>query len=98
MAFTPVSEISDPVHGYIYLSEVERDIVDTYVFQRLRRISQLAGAHLTYPAAQHSRFEHSLGTMHIAGLAGNVLVNKGYFDGDEIQNLRLAALLHDVGH
>ena len=98
MAFTPVSEISDPVHGYIYLSEVERDIVDTYVFQRLRRIRQLAGAHLTYPAAQHSRFEHSLGTMHIAGLAGNVLVNKGYFDGDEIQNLRLAALLHDVGH
>ena len=98
MAFTPVSEISDPVHGYIYLSEVERDIVDTYVFHRLRRIRQLAGAHLTYPAAQHSRFEHSLGTMHIAGLAGNVLVNKGYFDGDEIQNLRLAALLHDVGH
>ena len=98
MAFTPVSEISDPVHGYIYLSDVERDIVDTYVFQRLRRIRQLAGAHLTYPAAQHSRFEHSLGTMHIAGLAGNVLANKGYFDGDEIQNLRLAALLHDVGH
>ncbi len=98
MVFTPVSEISDPVHGYVYLSEVERDIIDTYVFQRLRRIRQLSGAHLTYPSAQHSRFEHSLGTMHVAGLAGNVLLNKGYLDEDKIQILRLAALLHDIGH
>lgn len=98
MVFTPVSEISDPIHGYVYLSEVERDVIDTYVFQRLRRIRQLAGAHLTYPAAQHSRFEHSLGTMHIAGLAANVLLNKGYISEDKIQLLRLAALLHDIGH
>lgn len=98
MVFTPVSEISDPIHGYVYLSEVEHDIIDTNVFQRLRRIRQLAGAHLTYPSAQHSRFEHSLGTMHIAGLAGNVLLNKGYMQEDKIQTLRLAALLHDVGH
>lgn len=98
MVFTRASEISDPIHGYVYLSDVERDIIDTHVFQRLRRIRQLAGAHLTYPAAQHSRFEHSLGTMHVAGLAGNVLMNKGYVDEDKIQILRLAALLHDVGH
>lgn len=93
-----VAEISDPIHGSIYLSEVERAIIDTPVFQRLRRIRQLAGAHLTYPGAQHSRFEHSLGTMHTAGRAGQVLNEKGYIDKDEIQTLRLAALLHDVGH
>lgn len=98
MVFTAVSEISDPIHGYVYLSEVERSVIDTYVFQRLRRIRQLAGAHLTYPSAQHSRFEHSLGTMHVAGSAGNVLVNKGYLDEDKVQMLRLAALLHDIGH
>lgn len=98
MMFKPVAEISDPIHGYVYLSEVERDIIDTHVFQRLRRIRQLAGAHLTYPDAQHTRFEHSLGTMHLAGLAGNVLKEKGYIDSDQIQTLRLAALLHDIGH
>jgi hypothetical protein len=98
MVFTAISEISDPIHGYVYLSEVERSVIDTYVFQRLRRIRQLAGAYLTYPSAQHSRFEHSLGTMHVAGSAGNVLVNKGYLDEDEVQILRLAALLHDIGH
>ena len=98
MVFTSVSEISDPIHGYVYLSEVERDVIDTRIFQRLRRIRQLAGAHLTYPAAQHSRFEHSLGTMHLAGLAGNVLLNKGYLGEDKIQILRLSGLLHDVGH
>jgi len=98
VVFKPVAEISDPIHGYVYLSEVERDIIDTHVFQRLRRIRQLAGAHLTYPGAQHSRFEHSLGTMHLAGRAGHVLNDKGYINEDQIQTLRIAALLHDIGH
>ncbi|MGH9934310.1 MAG: HD domain-containing protein [Nitrososphaerales archaeon] len=98
MVFKPVAEISDPIHGYVYLSEVERAIIDTHVFQRLRRIRQLAGAHLTYPGAQHSRFEHSLGTMHLAGRAGHVLNDKGYINEDQIQTLRIAALLHDIGH
>ena len=92
-------EITDPVHGYIRFSEVEKDLIDTAIFQRLRRIRQLAGAHLVYPGAQHSRFEHSLGTMHIAGYAGETLLAKGYLgDEDKVQKLRLAALLHDVGH
>lgn len=98
MVFKPVAEISDPIHGYVYLSEVERDIIDTHVFQRLRRIRQLAGAHLTYPGAQHSRFEHSLGTMHLAGRAGHVLHDKGYINEDQVQTVRIAALLHDIGH
>src|SRR5207237_243425 len=92
-------EITDPVHRYIRFSEVEKELIDTAVFQRLRRIRQLAGAHLVYPGAQHSRFEHSLGTMHVAGFAGETLIAKGYLDDeDKVQKLRLAALLHDIGH
>ena len=92
-------EITDPVHRYIRFSEVEKELIDTLIFQRLRRIRQLAGAHLVYPGAQHSRFEHSLGTMHVAGYAGETLFAKGYIDDeDKVQKLRLAALLHDVGH
>lgn len=92
-------EITDPIHRYIRFSETEREIVDTVIFQRLRGIRQLAGAHLVYPSAQHSRFEHSIGTMHIAGYAGETLFSKGYFgDEDKVQQLRLAALLHDIGH
>jgi uncharacterized protein len=92
-------EITDPIHRYIRFSETEKEIVDTVIFQRLRGIRQLAGAHLVYPSAQHSRFEHSIGTMHIAGYAGETLFSKGYFeDEDKVQQLRLAALLHDIGH
>ena len=92
-------EITDPIHRYIRFSETEREIVDTVIFQRLRGIRQLAGAHLVYPSAQHSRFEHSIGTMHIACYAGETLFSKGYFgDEDKVQQLRLAALLHDIGH
>jgi HD superfamily phosphohydrolase len=92
-------EIADPVHRYIRFSRVEKEIIDTPAFQRLRRIRQLAGAHLVYPSAQHSRFEHSLGAMHVAGLAGESLLGKGHIDHAEaVQDLRLAALLHDIGH
>ena len=92
-------EITDPVHRYIRFTDVERELLDTAAFQRLRRIKQLSGAHLVYPSAQHSRFEHSLGTMHVAGYAGETLLAKGYLSKEEsIQELRLAALLHDIGH
>ncbi|HKX81620.1 MAG TPA: HD domain-containing protein, partial [Nitrososphaera sp.] len=92
-------EITDPVHKSIRFSQVEKEIIDTPTFQRLRRIRQLAGAHLVYPSAQHSRFEHSLGAMHVAGLAAESLLLKGYIDNPEVvQDLRLAALLHDIGH
>lgn len=92
-------EITDPIHRSIRFSQVEKDVIDSPSFQRLRRIRQLAGAHLVYPSAQHSRFEHSLGAMHVAGLAGEDLLLKGYVDNAEtVQELRLAALLHDIGH
>ncbi|TLX89503.1 MAG: HD domain-containing protein [Thaumarchaeota archaeon] len=93
-----VGEIADPIHKYIRFTELEKKIIDSKVFQRLRRIKQLAGAHLVYPAAQHSRFEHSLGTMHLAGLAGEHLFSMGVLDNESIQELRIASLLHDIGH
>lgn len=93
-----VGEIADPIHKFIRFTDLEKKIIDSSVFQRLRRIKQLAGAHLVYPAAQHSRFEHSLGTMHVAGLAGDHLFSIGVIDKESIQELRVASLLHDIGH
>ena len=93
-----VGEIADPIHNFIRFTELEKKIIDSNVFQRLRRIKQLAGAHLVYPGAQHSRFEHSLGTMHLAGLAGEHLFSIGAIEKESIQELRVASLLHDVGH
>lgn len=88
--------IKDPIYGYIRLTEVEKNIIDTLAVQRLRRIRQLAGAEYVYPAANHTRFEHVLGAMYLAGVvAENLPANLTH---DEMQKVRLAALLHDVGH
>jgi uncharacterized protein len=93
-----ILDIVDPIHDFIRVYETELKIIDLPVFQRLRRIRQLSGAHLTYPGAQHSRFEHSLGVMHIAGQAAAALKEGEYLQPDQISDIRLAALLHDVGH
>ncbi|MFB5604895.1 MAG: HD domain-containing protein [Nitrosarchaeum sp.] len=92
------SDIVDPIHDFIRVYDHELKIIDNPVFQRLRRIRQLSGAHLTYPAAQHTRFEHSLGVMHIASQSGQALNEKGILKSDDIEVLRLAGLLHDIGH
>ncbi|MGY5148820.1 MAG: HD domain-containing protein [Candidatus Nitrosopumilus sp. bin_68KS] len=92
------SDIIDPIHDFIRVYDHELSIIDNPIFQRLRRIRQLSGAHLTYPAAQHTRFEHSLGVMHIASQAGNALNEKGILKLDDIEILRLSGLLHDIGH
>ena len=91
-------DIIDPIHDFIRVYDYELPIIDNPLFQRLRRIKQLSGAHLTYPSAQHSRFEHSLGVMHIATEAGFALNEKGFLNSDDVQILRLAGLLHDIGH
>ena len=92
-------EITDPIHKYIPITDLEKKIIDTEFFQRLRKIRQLAGAHLVYPSAQHTRFEHSIGAMHLAGLAAESLLNKGYITcKEDVESLRIAALLHDIGH
>ncbi len=86
--------IKDPIHGYITISQLEKNVIDTRVFQRLRRIRQLAGSEYVYPGANHTRFEHSLGVMHLAGVLAGRITKRA----KEIQVLRLAGLLHDVGH
>lgn len=91
-------DIIDPIHDFVRVRNQELQIVDNPIFQRLRRIRQLSGAHLVYPGAQHTRFEHSLGTMHIASQAASVLKEKGYLNQDDIEDVRIAALLHDIGH
>ena len=92
-------EITDPIHKYIRFTEVEKKLIDTEAFQRLRKIRQLAGAHLVYPSAQHTRFEHSIGAMHVVGLAAQTLLDKGYIiHKEDVESLRISALLHDIGH
>ncbi|MDE2839804.1 MAG: HD domain-containing protein [Chloroflexota bacterium] len=105
-------EIRDPIHGFIELDEWERDIVNHPVFQRLRRIRQLGLTDMVYPGATHSRFEHSLGVMHVAtkmfdaivGRRRGFLVDTYNYDEEgaglakDRRIVRLAALLHDVGH
>ncbi|MEE8178533.1 MAG: HD domain-containing protein [Nitrosopumilaceae archaeon] len=91
-------DIIDPIHDFIRAYGTEITIIDNPIFQRLRRIRQLSGAHLVYPGAQHTRFEHSLGVMHIAGQVGQVLQEKGIINSNDNENIRLAALLHDIGH
>ena len=91
-------DIIDPIHDFVRVYGNELKIIDTPIFQRLRRIRQLSGAHLIYPGAQHTRFEHSLGVMHIASMAGHALNEKGIISSNDIQDLRFAGLLHDIGH
>ena len=98
VALRPVAEIRDPVHGYIRITETERDVIDTPFVQRLRRIHQLAGAYLVYPGAVHTRFDHVTGAMHVAGQIADALSLWVDLTPDQIQEIRLAALLHDVGH
>ncbi len=86
-------EIRDPVHGFIALTEEEAGIVNTRIFQRLRGIRQLAMANMVYPGALHTRFDHSLGVTHVAGMLADRLL-----DGSARRLIRLSALLHDIGH
>src|SRR5438132_6482562 len=88
--------IKDPIHGYVRISEAEKTIIDTRPVQRLRRLRQLAGSEFVYPAANHTRFEHVVGAMHLAGVLAVVLPTRR--DVHMQEQARLAALLHDIGH
>jgi hypothetical protein len=95
--------LKDPVHGYIKLYDYERKIVDTPIFQRLRRIKQLTVVDYAYPGAVHTRFSHSLGVMHVAGVFTQELMDKiPGISPDERQKyyylMRLWGLVHDIGH
>ena len=107
-----IYEIRDPVYGFIEFNDWEREIINHPVFQRLRRIRQLGLTDMIYPGAMHTRFEHSIGVMHLAtkmydaiiSKEQNLRILKDYLNYDEAglkrdrQVVRLAALLHDVGH
>jgi len=93
-----VKKIYDEIHGFIDLTETELKVIDTPTFQRLRRIKQLAFAYYVYPGATHTRFSHSLGAMHVMGIIARRLYEDGYISKDDIELLRITALLHDVGH
>jgi putative nucleotidyltransferase with HDIG domain len=84
----------DPVHNFISFGQDEVKLIDLDVLQRLRGIRQLAMASLVYPGALHTRFDHSLGVAHVAGQMADALD----LDPEERSIVRLAALLHDIGH
>lgn len=96
----PGKLIVDSLRGDIHLNEREWRILDTGAFQRLRRIKQLQMGQVTYPNATHTRFAHSLGTLAIMTKILNLFPKKGprKLGKLEQENLRMAALLHDVGH
>ena len=92
--------LNDPVYGFITIPyESVFDIIEHPYFQRLRRIKQLGLTHLVYPGALHTRFHHTLGAVHLMGLAVEELRAKGYEITDqEAEGVTLAILLHDIGH
>jgi HD superfamily phosphohydrolase len=105
--------IADPIHQYIVYTRpggipgeaTEQDLIDTPWVQRLRRVPQLQSARWVFPAAEHSRFQHSLGAMHLAGRFAEQLypsLRAVFADAPSAplieELLRMAGLLHDVGH
>ncbi|MBK7550340.1 MAG: HD domain-containing protein [Syntrophaceae bacterium] len=112
--YTGKALIADPIHQYAWFTvpdpacpgeKTERDLLDTPWLQRLRRIHQLQSARWVYPAAEHTRFQHSLGTMHMAGEFCRHLYPSLKSVCPDVPSAslveetgRLAGLLHDVGH
>ncbi|CAI8594478.1 unnamed protein product [Vicia faba] len=94
--------VHDNVHGNIFIDSLSLKFIDTEQFQRLRELKQLGFTHLVYPGAVHSRFEHSLGVYCIAGQSVEKLNSyQGMelgIDKFDMQTVKLAGLLHDVGH
>jgi len=92
--------INDPVYGFIGIpTGFLFDLISHPWFQRLRNIKQLGLTSLVYPGAVHTRFNHALGSMHLAREALDVLIRKGAeVSDDEAEGLLIAALLHDLGH
>jgi uncharacterized protein len=89
-----MKSIKDPVHGYIQVDSYLLPLLDTPEVQRLRYIRQLGFSFLVYPGAHHTRFEHSLGTMHLAHALGDRLS----LSKEQVMHVTAAGLLHDIGH
>ena len=96
-------ELRDPIHGAIRVDLREMQVIDAPIFQRLRGIRQLGFAELVYPGAVHNRYLHSVGAMHLAGRAfDSVFSGADWLDAEHKERfrqiVRLAGLLHDIGH
>jgi hypothetical protein len=89
-----VKIIKDPVHGYVEVEDFALALLDSLALQRLRYIKQLGFSYLVYPGANHTRFEHSLGTMFLADVASH----RFGLSESEHTLVVAAALLHDIGH
>lgn len=91
---------NDPIYGFITIpNELVYDLIQHPYFQRLRRISQMGLSYLVYPGANHTRFHHALGCMHLMKKAIDTLRFKDVVISDEEENaLLIAILLHDIGH
>jgi len=97
----PINKIiNDPVYGFITIDdELILQLIAHPFYQRLRRIHQMAMAHLVYPGAVHTRLHHSLGAYHLMRCALQELTGKGIaISGEEQQAAKIAILLHDIGH
>ena len=96
--------LRDPVHGFIRADRLEAALINSRPLQRLRHIHQLGLTYLVFPGAEHSRFSHVLGAMHLAGRAYDALAAKagGALEAGapsrSRRRVRAAALLHDLGH
>ena len=92
--------IADPVHGTVWFSDLEIEVLSTQTFQRLRGVKQLGLAHLVFPGADYSRLSHSIGVNHVTGrILDSLRHNSGLEITDADYELyRLAGLLHDIGH
>ena len=95
----------DPIHNFIYVSPEELEIINSPIFQRTRNIRQLSLGHYVYHGAEHSRFGHMIGAAHVASCAFDSLKQNTDELGQSFQaddadkaTLRMAALLHDIGH
>lgn len=90
--------IKDCIYGHIKISNFVKPFLDVPEFQRLRRIQQLGITHYIYPSATHTRFEHCLGTYHIAGVVIDHLRNFTHISEKHKNLIQLAGLYHDIGH
>ena len=102
MSNTEYEVVKDAIHGYIKIFNHEKQIIDTPIFQRLRRISQNTGVEYVYPCATHTRFSHALGVMHIAGIFAEKLLEQIPHVSEKTKKryyylMRLWGLTHDIG-